>query len=610
MPRVSLADGVGAVAALTAVVWLPGAGDPLTYPKLLVLAGGGLLLLPFALHYWWRARRSAGPVVIVAAAAALLGLWGLISTVLSGAPLWVSLLGWWGRGDGLLALLGAMSLLLSAATLDRSGVERTITWLLGGATFTALIGVIQALGVAFPMQGMGGNVVGVMGNTNFAAGYFAICASLAVGRALTPGPVWQRVWAGLLAVVLAMLAVLTDAVQGPAAMAAGLVALGVVAAWLYVGRWRSYFLVAAGVIVLAGVVGLIGSIFAVGPLGGLWSQETFDIRQEYWQSAIAIMNGQPIVGTGPDSFGRYVSEYRPESYVELLGPVLRVSAAHNVALQFGATLGWLGLLLWVAVFVGTVVLLGIRIIRHRNLSLGVTAGLAGALTAYLVQGMVSIDMLPLLATGWTVAGLALALANGGHAVRQEAPPTPMGKRMVSAAKQRDSASTVTWTAGVLLGLGATAIVAMQIAAANAVQSVATAEEAFAAVTNPMTPCPLRVQLSQQILSQVQGPDAYDAVNQAIEVDRRCAPMTTFGAEIALAQSNLALAGELSESAVGTDPLSDLAWVQRGLYELQSGEIEAAKAALAEAERVAALYPEGSAAPEAIAQLRDAIAAGA
>ena len=42
--RFGLADALGIVAVLAALAYFPGMADPLTYPKLMFLAGGGLLL--------------------------------------------------------------------------------------------------------------------------------------------------------------------------------------------------------------------------------------------------------------------------------------------------------------------------------------------------------------------------------------------------------------------------------------------------------------------------------------------------------------------------------------------------------------------------------------
>ena len=601
MRKFGLADGLGIVAALVAVAYVPGLADPLTYPKFLALVAGALALAPAVVMRWKKRSVRSTAVLVVTASAAGIIVWGLVSTFASGAPWGVSLFGWWGRGDGWLAWLGAAILLLGAVTLTRVEVARTITWMLGGATIVAAIGLLQAAGVSFPEGGVGGSVTGLMGNTNFASGYFAILGVLALGRALTKAALWQRIWAGVLFAVLAVLSVLTEAQQGPAALAAGLVGLGVAYGLLYRGRFRVAGLATAGLVVVAGALLLVASFFSVGPLARLWSERTFDIRQEYWMSAWRIMNGLPIFGTGPDGFARYVGEYRPESYVELLGPVLRVSAAHNVALQFGAVLGWLGLLLWIVLFLGALVLLFTRVVRGPVASIGLTASVFGALVAYVIQGMVSIDMLPLLATGWLVAGLALAMAQEPlRSDQAEAEVPPQSRKSKARAVSRTPVtyggpSTPVWvpvTGGVLAIIGVV-VVGAQISTANSVQSLNSQEAAVGFVTSPLSPCPLRIQTTQQSIQQVPADASVPTTYAATAIDPRCAPMINFQSELALQAGDLQLADSSSLAGIEYDPLLDLAWILRARYLVGLGDPAGAQGALDEALRVQALYPESA-----------------
>jgi O-antigen ligase len=582
--------------------------------KLLVLLAGGLALAPAAFLRWKAMARPTWLVLIPAGAALLLLVWGLVSAIGSGAPVWNSMFGWWGRGDGWLAWLGALSLMLGAASLSSREVARTVIWLMGIASIVAVIGFMQFAGMNFP-EGAGGQVSGTMGNTNFAAGYFAIVGVLALGRALTQAASWQRVWGGALFVVLGFLAWQTDSVQGPAALAAGVVALGVAYALLYRGRFRVAGLVASAVVLVVGAVLLLLSAFAVGPLARLWSERTFDIRQEYWQSAINIMNGLPVFGTGPDGFSRYVAEFRPESYVELLGPTLRVSAAHNIALQFGAVLGWAGLILWIVIFVGTGIALLVRIVRAPVGSIGLTASVAGAFTAYFIQGMVSIDMLPLLATGWLVAGLALACAR--EPVPQVSPETaevPKTRKAKAAAvsrtpKKLDGPSTRLWVpvTGGVLALGAAILVGSQIGLTNQVQSISSQEQALGFITNPMTPCVLRVQVTQQVIQQLPAEVSVPATLEATDLDRRCPPMINFASDVMVQQQRFNEAATYTSEGVEFDPLLDLSWVLRSRYYLGIGDVAAAEAAAEEARRVQALYPEGLADPALVETLVNDIA---
>jgi O-antigen ligase len=612
--KVGLPDALGLIASLVAVAWLPGAADPLTNIKLLFLVAGGLAIGPAVYRRWRDRLKETGTarsiVLIPSAAAVAIVLWGLVSVIGSGAPLWNSLFGWWGRGDGLLAWIGASILLLGAASLSREEVHRAISWMLAGASLVALIGLLQVASVSVPPGAPLGIASGTMGNTNFAAGYFAIIGVLALGRGLGKGPLWQRIWGGSLFVVLAFLAWRTLSDQGPLALAAGVAALAVSSALLYRGQWRIPGLVAAGSLVAAGCAVVVASFVRAGPLASIWSDRTFDIRQQYWQSAINIMNGLPVFGTGPDGFSRYVAEFRPESYVELLGPTLRVSAAHNIALQFGAVLGWLGLILWIVLFIGTGVALLVRIVRAPVGSIALTASVAGAFTAYLVQGMVSIDMLPLLATGWLVAGLALACARESVVeVAPESVEAPKTRKAKAASVSRtpkkfDGPSTPVWVpvTGGVLALGAAILVGSQIGLTNQVQSINSQEQALDFIANPMTPCVLRVQVTQQVIQQLPAEVSVPAALQATDLDRRCPPMINFASDVLVQQQRLDEAATYTAGGVEFDPLLDLAWVLRSRYYLGVGDIPAAEAAAEEARRVQALYPEGASDPALVETL--------
>ena len=619
MPRLGLADALGIVVSLVALAWLPGAADPLTNIKLLFLVAGGLAVSPALIVRWMALGRPGWAVGVPVGAAISLVPWGLVSTVASGAPMWNSIFGWWGRGDGLLAWLGALCLLLGGACLTTREVGRTVTWILGGASIAAFIGLLQAAGVGVPEGNPAGVVTATMGNTNFAAGYFAITASLALGRALTNAALWQRIWGGILFMVLTTAAVLTGAVQGPAALAAGVVALGTSYALLYRGRFRQSGLFAAGMIVVLGAAATAGSFFRAGPIANLWSDRTFDIRQQYWQSAINIMNGVPLFGTGPDGFARFVAEYRPESYVALLGPTLRVSAAHNVALQFGAVLGYVGLILWLVVFVGTGVVLLMRIVQRPVASIALTSSVMGALTAYFIQGMVSIDMLPLLAVGWLVAGLALAC---GHEplpppAAQASDSSPKasrtrGPRKSSGLPQSTSsrATKAAWApvVGSLLALSSAILVGSQMSTVNQIQSVSTREQALDFLANPMVPCVLRVEMSQQVLQLLPPGDSFPAVVGATELDNRCSPMINFASDALVQQANWVQADRYTRQGLVLDPLLDLSWALRSRYLLGIGDLAGAEKAAEEVARLQAMYPPDQVNPSVLETLRADIAA--
>ena len=92
-----------------------------------------------------------------------------------------------------------------------------------------------------------------------------------------------------------------------------------------------------------------------------------------------------------------------------------------------------------------------------------------------------------------------------------------------------------------------------------------------------------------------------AVLAARDLDLRCPPMINFASDVLVQQQRFEEAASYTAEGVEIDPLFDLAWVLRARYYLGIVDIPAAEAA-AEARRVQALYPEGSADPALVETL--------
>lgn len=405
-----LPEFLGITVALVCLAWWSPVEDYVAGPKLLILLAGGLGALPAVIYRWRAGQTPQGAPRIVIAATAGLVVWATLSMLLSGAPLATSLFGWWGRANGWLSLIGAFSLMLAAATLRRDEIARVITWLLVGAVAVSVVGLAQLAGNQVVGGQPNSGLIATMGNINFSGAYFAIMSILAAGRALTShAPSWQRIGAGALAAVLVALSILTTSAQGPAAIGAGALATLVLWALAYRGERRRAALGVAGALTTISVATLLVSFAGIGPLAGLWQDVNFRVRQGTWLTAWEIAQAMPIFGTGPDGLQRFAAQYAPDSYVELVGTQVTLSAAHNVPLQYAATLGILAGALWLITMVGAIVLLLVTMARHPIPDAVVAASVGGAFVAYLTQAMVSIDMTGLLATGWLLLGLTVAL---------------------------------------------------------------------------------------------------------------------------------------------------------------------------------------------------------
>jgi tetratricopeptide (TPR) repeat protein len=137
------------------------------------------------------------------------------------------------------------------------------------------------------------------------------------------------------------------------------------------------------------------------------------------------------------------------------------------------------------------------------------------------------------------------------------------------------------------------LVGAQIGAAGAVQSLSSQEAAVGFVTNPLSPCPLRIQTTQQLIQQVPADVSVPTTYDALAVDPRCAPMINFASDLAIQSGELERADSLTLEGIEFDPLLDLSWILRARYLLAAGDVNGAQAALDEAVRVQSLYPETS-----------------
>ena len=575
------------LAAVILITW-----PTTTALRLVVLLTGALVLLPWTVDRLVRAQRiwwwAWAPLVLGAA----LLIWSFISALGSGAPWALSLYGWYGRDNGILMLLGVFILLATGASLRKGEVRSALWWIVGAASVAALVSIAQALGVGLftnPLAYEGAN--SLLGNPNFAAAFFAMTALISAGAALSSQSTRSRLAGSLAAAsqVLAML--LATSQQGPfalaAGMAAGAVLLGLSSSHTLVKRLTATL--AAGLVVASSAL-IAAGLAGAGPVAQLLRSDTLALRLEYWKASLATMLGVPVFGTGPDGLSRYIAEFRPESYVALLGPSTRVEAAHNIPLQFGATLGAVGLLLWIALALSVVALLAWSAWTWSSRSapnlpwLLVTIG--AAWTAYLAQAMVSIDMVVLMALGWTLAGLTVALSRSALPAASADQPIDKRPKSVPVVRKQSGALVGASAALGLLGVAIT----LPAYVAERTPAISTLEEAQQVLGGALTPCPTRLTVLNALSTQLDVTTYQELARTAVEIDPRCPPLSAIYADVALQGGDLAIANPQSLQAVELDPLDYQAWLLRSRVLSASGDGAGAQAAYEEAVRLAGLWP--------------------
>ncbi len=417
LPRI----GWGSLVAAAFLIPVAGASwfaDPFSLPKATiwwataVLASLGLAVDSVS-HRAWPVPRLR----ILLPLAVLVG-WTMVATVFSPQRM-VSLLGQYGRYDGLAALLcGTVVALAIVAGAGRDpGRLVGLAWALvaGGAVS---LGVVVAQGLGWRWTGLtapaptGHTIVGLVGNANFSGAFLALVVPLALGLRSHLARTSSRVALTVAAVAFSGGVLWTETRGGLLALVAGVTAFGLLAPDLLskVARIGA----AAGLVVGLAAVGLaLTSDPRPGttPLGveRIAGRASLGERENVWAGAIALVRESPLVGTGPDAFRLRFAYERPSRSD---GRTLLVAdEAHDVYLDRAATAGLpaLAAYVWLTATVAVLVWRGRRTVasEHRWL----LAAFGGALAGYLVQGAFSIDMVPLAWVSWACIGSISALAD-------------------------------------------------------------------------------------------------------------------------------------------------------------------------------------------------------
>lgn len=434
---------------LAAVVLVPlaffrGAADPINVPKLWVLmvsvAIAGVLFLTELV----RERDLSGlqllllPAVVIAAPLAL-------SWLFSEHRGW-SLMGDFPRYLGFLPYLVTVLFGLLIAETFRGDAEE-LAWavvLAGG--LVGAYAVIQVLGLDPLTWSVETDsfVSATMGNPNFTGGLLSLCLPVAVALLLARED--RRVPLGL---VTALIVGGLMAARSQAAVGAAVACVAVMAGVMVSARWslaRAAGLAIAGLVATAAI-----SMTVVGASADTdVIPESIERRGEWWRAALSMAAESPIVGNGPGTFALEHAQHRSERDVAEAGfSVERDPHSLPMSLVAGAgllgALGYLALVAWV-----------LRTTWQVDAQNIVAVGFAGASIAYLVQMLVSIDVVGIRTIFWVCLGGLVASGAALPQVVTRAQGSKKKKKGSRGAKQPTAASPPDPRLGVMAvaGVGA------------------------------------------------------------------------------------------------------------------------------------------------------------
>ena len=384
--------------------------DPINWPKqiLLVVAAGYVFLQSLYVASINKDKYRVRVVFLILGSAIFYAIPALFVNVDLSRFLW----GVFGRNNGFvtnisLILICAASFLFArngASLIDFLRISTFLTFVSG------LYGYIQLFKFDFVDWSKQNEVFSLFGNSNFASAAFAVGAMsslLLCLDSLKEQRVFESWISGASFIFLAGITYFTRSIQGVLGILICIVLVSIIMVFRRsrVLGWAIMSLAIPAVLLI--LVGFYGE----GPLGSRIYQYTLVLRLEYWIAGLKMGFDNLLFGVGYESYGDFFQRYRSDEVTQMTGVGLTTNNAHNPFIQIFATLGIVGSIPLVMLFVSTLIQ-SARSILSKELSEKSLSNKKIASVLFLSSwsmAFFSIDNIAIATLNWSIMGLALGV---------------------------------------------------------------------------------------------------------------------------------------------------------------------------------------------------------
>lgn len=376
--------------------------DPINIPKLFLLAPLALAAFAFILNdsKAISVKRFKVPFII-----ALL-FFIQITIVLATSKTFFSqqFFGTQGRNTGYLAYMSLLAIFLATVVAaNHILIKKIVIVLITCGALTTAYGLLQISGNDFVSWNNPYNkIIGFLGNPNFASSFLGM--SSMVGVALLFGStleIYQRLLVLVYLIVAFFLIFKSDSIQGVVTFALS----SVIILYLFI-RYNSkisniFNHVLVGVTTILGIFVVLG-ILNKGPLASHLYATSVRQRGFYWDAGFKMMNANPILGVGLDSYGDNYLKFRSVD-AEFYSRVTQSNAAHNVFLDIGSNGGYSLFIIYIALVIFTF-WKAVTAFKKLTTFDPFFVAIFAAWVAYQAQSLISINQLGLAIWGWVLSG--------------------------------------------------------------------------------------------------------------------------------------------------------------------------------------------------------------
>jgi O-antigen ligase len=396
---------------LTFTPWI--SKDSMVVPKVTLLFLISLFLLPTVFQESRSKFREINHKILILLTCLIFAQMILVLLV-SSAPIEQQIFGKMGRGLGFITASSLLVITLAAAFFTR---EEYLGFFLKAIvsifTFSSLYSLSQSYGFDFvKWETKTNSIFGTLGNPNFqssAAAMVIIPCILLLSKN-------TKLFILSLVVSIVNLFVITKtvSVQGIVGLYIGVMTLLLVYFW---HKNRLIFIVSL-LFFTAGTIIAALAMLNQGPLRGFtygsftFYKSSVQSRGDFWRSAIAITNDNPLFGVGIDSFGDYYLPYRDQIAVNHTFAEF-TDNAHNYFLEYSATGGYPLAILHLAVALFTLWSF-IKILQKSNKFNRNIVSLFVIWIIFQAQSLISPGSISLMVVNAFITGAIIGLSRDNH----------------------------------------------------------------------------------------------------------------------------------------------------------------------------------------------------
>lgn len=314
----------------------------------------------------------------------------------------VSIFGYYARfHGGLLSWTAYTIILLALIQQSPNFILNIIKISLLSGSFVAAWGFLEHWGIdaSYWVQDVRSRVFSTLGQPNWLAAYLAMLIPFLFSFYLATQK--RLITAGLLIVSLLFYTtfIFTYSRGGNLGLAAALLI------WLGLLGWKKIKVHKLKLISLGTGLIIITTLFASSLTPRIFGaaphhtvedlqagDQTATTRLIVWQGSLNIFLHQPLLGTGPETFGEAFYQYRPVAMNEISDFDFLFNKAHNEYLNYLATTGLVGTLSYLALLINFFIL-AFKI--HRKTGAILIAASISSVAGYLIQNVFGFTVIPL-----------------------------------------------------------------------------------------------------------------------------------------------------------------------------------------------------------------------